>query len=90
MAISSSNYNAFHEKIILPPSEKKFKTHVGLLVGLVSSTVEKSVILPILRKIQFTTFDLQAQIGLKLGITLVTTALLNRVHSASFGDSQEL
>ena len=55
-------------------------------MGIISSAALKTVIW---RKIQLTSFNLQAKIGTEVGITLVITALLNREHSASYGDSQE-
>ena len=79
--------NRIFKNIFTRKSFRVRQKEVGLLFGLASSTAKKSVVL---RIIQLTTFNLQAKIAVEIRITLVILALLNRLHSASFGDSQEL
>ena len=79
--------NRIFKNIFTRKSFRVRQKEVGLLFGLVLSTAKKSVVL---RIIQLTTFNLQAKITVEIRITLVILALLNRLHSASFGDSQEL
>ena len=79
--------NRIFKNIFTRKSFRVRQKEVGLLFGLASSTAKKSVVL---RIIQLTTFNLQAKIAVEIRITLVILAMLNRLHSASFGDSQEL